>query len=147
MAKREVAETDPKFSVDLIKKAQLSGGALSKLSRQALESLLQRYKKFWQLVKANPDKRLMPPRDVDEMWHIHLLYPVDYARDCLEYFRHILDHNTGFIDTDEERQKLARLSKSSKAIWDREFRDEPYRLDVEWVERLAPKPCCAIAGS
>lgn len=144
MAKRKAAETDPNFSVDLIEKAQLLRGPLSKLSRQELQTHIERYKKFWRMVKANPDTRLMPPRDVDEIWHIHLLYPVEYVRDCKKYFGNILSHDTGFSDTNEERQKLARLSKKTEAVWDRTFRGEPYSSAAEWVQKLEPKPCCAI---
>ena len=35
-----------------------------------------------QLAKAHPGQTLVPTLDVDLIWHVHMLSPLDYREDC-----------------------------------------------------------------
>lgn len=51
-----------------------------------------RYKAFLCLAALNRDGQLVPPHDVDEMWHVHILHTKKYAKDCQDYLGFFLHH-------------------------------------------------------
>ncbi len=112
------------ISIDLVAAAGKSHGPLAKLSQQALQRLEQRYRRFLQLARDNPKNRLSPGHDIDEMWHLHMLHPVAYLRDCLRNFNAILDHNPGFgLKDDSEWQQLNQQFNATGALWQQAFGD------------------------
>jgi hypothetical protein len=54
---------------------------------------VEEYKKFLVLCKEYPDQRLIPGRDVDSVWHRHILNTQQYMLDCQKYFGYYLHHS------------------------------------------------------
>lgn len=52
-----------------------------------------RYVHFLQLAKAHPHETLVPTLDVDLIWHVHMLSPLDYRDDCYAMLGRILSHD------------------------------------------------------
>lgn len=50
------------------------------------------YKKFLTLCAEFPQKAIVPPVEVDKMWHYHILDTMKYAEDCQNIFGYFLHH-------------------------------------------------------
>ena len=52
-----------------------------------------RYADFLQLAKAHPGETLVPTLDIDLIWHVHMLSPLDYRDDCKAILGRVLSHD------------------------------------------------------
>ena len=131
------------FSEDMLEAAKRSTGPLSKLDDANRRYVLDRYRQFLLLAKRHPKQRLAPTADIDEMWHVHMLMPRAYAKDCTAYFGDILDHNAGFGHEPGELPKLRKYFDKSAELWKEEFEEE-YLADIGTA---SPLPMCYKAVS
>jgi hypothetical protein len=57
-----------------------------------IEEIGNQYKEFWRLVKENPNEKIEPlSKEMDDLWHEHILDTKLYASDCkriLGFFMH-----------------------------------------------------------
>lgn len=95
-----------------------------------IKKVIENYKKFLFLVKINPGIRIAPTKDIDEVWHMHILYPVMYHKDCMDIFGFILDHNPGYGTKPNELPKLKKTYYKTAEIWETMY-GEPYAVDLE----------------
>lgn len=58
----------------------------------AIEVAIQRYKIFLLQRKRHPEDRLVPPLDIDRVWHAHILQTAQYRQDCQRYLGWFLNH-------------------------------------------------------
>lgn len=114
------------LSIDLLAAAQRSE-SLRDRPRVELERAARDYERFLELAGQVPGP-LAPTRAIDEMWHLHMLHPVAYHRDCLRLFGKILDHDGGFGLQPAERPALGRAFERTAALWMQRF-GEPYGSD------------------
>ena len=126
MSKRKKAVEFIEFSENMIEAAGRSRGPLAKLDEAGREYVLERYRKFLALAKRYPKQPLAPTADIDEMWHLHMLMPRAYAKDCDSYFGEVLDHQAGFDPS--EAPKLQEFFDRTAELWEKEFA-EPYLKD------------------
>ena len=68
---------------------------------------------------------MAPTRDIDMVWHLNMLSPVAYHRDCMAYLGRILDHDSGFGQTPEEVVILSGVFAETARRWEEAF-GEPY---------------------
>lgn len=113
----------PVFSADLHEAARRSESETSEWIAEKVDESIERYRKFFALARSG--ERLAPTRDIDMIWHLHMLAPVAYYNDCMSYLGHILDHNGGFGQTPEESVVLADLFAQTSRCWEEVF-EEPY---------------------
>jgi len=73
-----------------IKATQVDGGYGWSLE-YAVE-ISQLYRIFLFLCLRYPDQKILPPREVDEFWHLHILDTRAYVRDCEQVFGQYLHH-------------------------------------------------------
>lgn len=96
------------ISVDLALAAhRVEDGFFSSFTPSATLEAAERYERFLTLIQKHPDAIIAPTRDIDEMWHLHMLHPVAYHRDCMSSFGEIIDHDGGFGSEPEEAPVLA----------------------------------------
>ena len=72
------------------------------------------------------------PLDIAWVWHVHMLSPVNYERDCNEIASTLLDHK---ILVGEQRQKG--LIKA-KALWEKLYPRKPFEVDLTAPVNNAP---------
>lgn len=84
-----------------------------------------RYERFLGLVAAHPGLPQAPTRDIDEMWHLHMLSPRAYYDDCMRMFGDILDHDGGFGKGEDEAAQLQVTFEQTSRMW-QEMYGEPY---------------------
>jgi uncharacterized protein DUF1399 len=121
------------ISVDLLRAAGRSESFPKEWSEEKRRRALDRYGKFLRLAAKYPDTRLAPCRDIDEFWHLHMLHPVAYARDCDRLFGGLLDHDGGFGKAPEEEPVLIGVWTETARLFELEF-GEQYREPDEGVE-------------
>jgi hypothetical protein len=115
-----------RISVDLAVAAhRVEEGFFSGRTQDETVESAERYLKFLALVQKYPDAIIAPTRDIDEMWHLHMLHPVAYYRDCMSSFGEIIDHDGGFGSEPEEAPVLAATFDYTAQLWQQEY-GEPY---------------------
>jgi hypothetical protein len=123
MSKQNVSGQSPIISVDLVKAALRSEELVGVPARQ-LERDVRDYERFLLLAAAMPGEPLAPTRAIDRMWHLHMLHPRAYARDCASLLGDILDHDGGFGTTEDEAPILARIFAQTASLWRAAYGEE-----------------------
>jgi hypothetical protein len=131
----ESTEQLPSLSFDYLKGARLSRGVLATLSDDDVRSLAERYRRFLALKAKYPRQAIAPTEIIDEMWHLHMLHPRAYHRDCMEAFGFILDHNPGFGAGEDEVEALASTFARTAERYEREF-GESYSLPGQPLQNV-----------
>lgn len=75
-------------------------------SREQVERAIARYKMFLNLVYLYPNSGIVPTREIDVVWHYHILDTRKYACDCEWLFGYFVHHNPN-LDSRSEPDKLA----------------------------------------
>ena len=70
-------------------------------------SAIQEYKKM--LVMAKLGVHVVPGKDIDEIWHSHILFTKKYQDDCNDFFGYYLNHkpSDGSSEEDNMKRKLS----------------------------------------
>ncbi|BAZ09315.1 peptidase [Calothrix sp. NIES-4071] len=76
---------------------------------------IERYKMFLYLIYLYPNRTIIPTREIDTVWHYHILDTHKYAYDCEFLFGYFLHHNPNF-DYESETLKLAWLEAIAETI-------------------------------
>jgi len=121
-------------SIDLVRAAMRSEDFRDSLTLAELEEAEERYEKFLLLAKKHPERQLAPTRDIDLMWHLHMLHPRAYAADCYALFGDLLDHDGGFGSASDEVEPLKVAFAETAALW-RDTYSEPYTGMVKCTRR------------
>lgn len=120
--------TLPVLSTDLIAASYRSDDFPQDWSRAQRERSFERYLRWLLLKQLNPKTRMAPTRDIDLFWHLHMLSPVAYHRDCMKLFGRLLDHDGGFGKGPGEKTQLITVFCETAALWEATFGDG-YRED------------------
>ena len=113
------------ISVDLFAAAKKSPSFPEDWSDDQIRHELSRYEKFLLLAQRHPGQPLAPTKNIDEMWHMHMMNPRAYYNDCQRLFGDILDHDGGFGSNADELPVLQRTFDKTAELWKKEF-SEPY---------------------
>jgi len=81
-----------------------------------IATAVQRYFDFLELARQQPSHLLVPTLDIDLIWHVHQLSPVDYRDDCQELLGRPLSHDTSHGSAD-----LAAAFQQTQAAWEHAF--------------------------
>ena len=76
---------------------------------------IRRYETCWLPLAAEHagyGKELAPPLDVHWVWHVHMLAPYYYEKDCTELVRCVLDHR---LMSDNSRHAAM---ERAKVLWE-----------------------------
>lgn len=74
-------------------------------SLEKADEMVARYRQFLELALIYPDKSIVPTKDIDEVWHTHILDTAKYREDCNKIFGRPLDHFPYFGIRGEEDEK------------------------------------------
>jgi hypothetical protein len=80
------------------------------------------YRCFLKLCVLYPGTAIVPTRQLDRVWHTHLLDTAKYRADCNEVFGHFVDHfpYAGLLN-DEDRQAWRRDFARTRRLFRRHF--------------------------
>lgn len=113
------------ISVDLLRAWERSERKPEGWTHADAVRALRRYERFLCLVAAHPGMPHAPTRDIDEMWHLHMLSPRAYYLDCMSLLGEIFDHDGGFGKGDGEAAQLQATFEQTSRMW-QEMYGEPY---------------------
>lgn len=115
----------PRPSVDLVRAAHRSDDVPADWDDATIARALLRYRRFLALVACDPSRPIAPTRDIDVMWHLHMLSPRAYHADCQRLFGELLDHDGGFGKAPEEEPVLVACFEATARRYEDAF-GEPY---------------------
>ena len=126
------------ISVDLIEGSRRQVALLQEVNKHpslysgpVLKNAVRRYEKLWlPLVAANPKKDLIPPIDIHWVWHVHLLAPFFYEKDCIRVVGAVVDHQLTPLSSHN-----AALERAQNAWWTA-YKDEPFEVALDDPEKL-----------
>ena len=118
------------ISIDLIDASRRQVSFLEEVNKYpalfegpVLNNAIRRYEKLWlPLLAANPKKELKPPLDIHWVWHVHLLAPYYYEKDCMRIVGVVLDHQLS--STSSQNSALERAQNA----WWTAYKDEPFEV-------------------
>jgi hypothetical protein len=114
---------------------------------------IRRYEKYWlpllaELTTSTEDKtettsnrkseggklKYVPPIDIHWVWHVHMLAPVSYIKDCKAITNgKIIDHQLCSL------QEFQRMRENTKPLWEKKFPHVPFEFhDVNSYKELNP---------
>ncbi|MEL6776657.1 MAG: glycine-rich domain-containing protein-like [Cyanobacteria bacterium J06597_16] len=73
---------------------------------------IEQYRRFLFLVNQYPERKIVPSREIDQVWHTHILDTAKYRQDCDLIFGEFMDHWPYFGMKDAEEEKELHLSFS-----------------------------------
>lgn len=120
-------------STDLLEAARRSDNLPAGWTEVECAVAYHRYLKWLALKLQHPESRFAPTRDIDFFWHLHMLAPVAYNRDCLRWFGRLLDHDGGFGKGPGELPRLKKVYEQTARWWEETY-GEPYREDGRWLQ-------------
>lgn len=85
-----------------------------KWSREEAEYAVYQYKKFLFLNALYPEQELVPTKEIDNVWHVHILDTEKYRNDCQYLFGRFLDHYpySGLGGQQDEKEHLKKFELS-----------------------------------
>ncbi len=136
----ESAVVDVAISVDLLAASERSDTFPQDWSRERRERGLSRYRRWLALKQEHPNSAMAPTREIDLFWHLHMLSPVAYHRDCVANFGGLLDHDGGFGKGEGELPILKNVFLRTARRWEARY-GEPYADDGKWAADAATTNC------
>jgi hypothetical protein len=80
------------------------------------------YREFLILSCLYPGKSIVPTKDIDTMWHTHILDTSKYRDDCNEVFGYFLDHFPYFgLRGEEDAKNLKAAFEETKMLFEEHF--------------------------
>ena len=100
--------------------------------KQGAEKAAQYYRNYLTLALKYPDKTLPPSKDIDEVWHTHVLHTEQYAADCDAIFgkfmHHIPAESPPFKKGGQGGFNYVEAFQQTQALHNQEFGDYIYEI-------------------
>src|SRR5712691_11040907 len=91
-------------------------------SREYADRMELAYKRFLTLLVTHPEETIAPSKDVDKVWHGHILDTLKYAEDCQNVLGYFLHHFPYFgMRGEEDAKNLAAAAENMKRLYQQEF--------------------------
>lgn len=92
-------------------------------SLQQATKAIEGYRRFLFLVYRYPEQQIVPSREVDEVWHTHILDTIKYRQDCDLLFAKFMDHWPYFgLKDAAERQALNDAFTETQQLMQKHFK-------------------------
>ncbi|MGK7928224.1 MAG: glycine-rich domain-containing protein-like [Spirulina sp.] len=83
---------------------------------------IEQYRRFLILKHFYPDRDIVPTREIDRVWHVHILDTMKYREDCLRLFGEMLDHFPYLgLRGESDRELLEQTFRESQALFEKTF--------------------------
>lgn len=93
-------------------------------TEEEAKEAIRKYKNFLVLRYKYPKTSLVPTKEIDEVWHAHILHTKEYTKDCQRFFGKYLHHNPASGASEEKKRLKKSYENTTKLYWE-EFK-EPY---------------------
>jgi hypothetical protein len=93
------------------------------LSLEQVLNNIEGYRQYLFLYHLYPDRILVPSKEIDQVWHTHILDTAKYREDCDLLFGRFIDHWPYFGLADEaDRAALEQAFVETQALYDHHFK-------------------------
>lgn len=101
-------------------------------SRKSATLALEQYRNFLFLKKKYGSQYVLPPsREIDEVWHAHVLHTKDYFNFCNIVFGEYLHHTPHLVgEANESRSALEEMFTNTQELYKAEFGDYLYTIKM-----------------
>ena len=83
---------------------------------------IEQYRRFLFLTYRYPQQTIVPSREVDQVWHTHILDTEKYRDDCDQLFGRFIDHWPYFgLKDEDERQQLETAFAETQRLLEHHF--------------------------
>lgn len=89
-------------------------------NKKALDAI-KHYKCFIFLCVKYQNFRLVPTKEIDEVWHLHILETRNYMSFCNKFFGEYIHHDTSLGVSQKSKKKLKSRFEKTKELWKLEF--------------------------
>ncbi|KST63964.1 glycine-rich domain-containing protein [Mastigocoleus testarum] len=105
-------------------------------SREKTSQAISRYLMFLTLIYLYPNRQFVPSREIDLVWHFHIIDTIKYAQDCQILFGYFIHHFPYFGNRDAaDRKNLEFIFKQTQVLFEEHF--GPNSLTEEGVSEAA----------
>ena len=126
-------EAEIGISVDLVQAAKWQLAFLKEVDKYpclysgySVKNAILRYERYWlPLAAENDGKDICPPLDVHWIWHVHMLAPYFYEKDCTAIVGKVIPHK---LRTESARHSAM---ENAAVLWAAKFNDEPFHLRLD----------------
>lgn len=94
-------------------------------SKEKVEQIEVWYRRFLYIRLHEKEAVLVPTNDIDEFWHIHMLYTKQYYNDCKKIFSCIVQHNPTVEPSKEENDLFLKNFKNSLELFQKYYNEIP----------------------
>ncbi|XP_047129223.1 uncharacterized protein LOC105847354 isoform X1 [Hydra vulgaris] len=96
--------------------------------KNVLKNALYRYENYWLPLLAKYDQAVIAPLDIEWVWHLHILNPAAYNKDCKKLVNKVIDHVPMFLALDTHSISLK--------YWSEEYPNVDYQVDLSDINPL-----------
>jgi hypothetical protein len=89
--------------------------------KQAFNSV-ERYEKLFKLFGSGTS--LVPTKEIDKVWHLHMLDPISYHDSCMSYHGKLIGHNPSLDPSEKEKRKMDSLFLQTGRIFYETYGEE-----------------------
>ncbi|MEO0758316.1 MAG: hypothetical protein AAFY78_15760 [Cyanobacteria bacterium J06648_16] len=83
---------------------------------------IELYRRFLFLNYLYPDRPIVPSREIDQVWHTHILDTAKYREDCDSLFGQFMDHWPYFgVRDEEDRKALNSAFEETQSLFEKHF--------------------------
>ncbi|GED44037.1 glycine-rich domain-containing protein [Cobetia marina] len=103
-------------------KHKYTASSEAEMSVEAWDKAEREYRRFLSLKAFYPAVSLVPSKEVDALWHAHILDTRAYREDCHQVFGRFIDHYPYFgIYGEDDYQQLKDAFAQTVALYDKHF--------------------------
>ena len=96
-----------------------------------IHKVMSFYRAFLVLNALYPQERIVPPKEVDEFWHAHILDTKKYADDCEAVFGYFFHHYPFFgMRSQGDALVYEKAIARSRALWLQLTGEDPFALEA-----------------
>ena len=114
------------------------------LSEEIVDEAIAEYRRYMTLVSLGYAPLNMFSQQVDEVWHMHILFTQDYANFCEQTLGHFLHHNPKTVQegVEERKEGAARFIEAYTTV----FGSQPPSIWSGLNNLNTSCRCCAYCG-
>ena len=83
---------------------------------------VDRYEKLFKLFGKGVS--IVPTKEIDDVWHLHMLNPISYYEACMEYHGKLIGHDPALENSEAEKSKLHSQFLVTADIWKATYGEE-----------------------
>jgi hypothetical protein len=120
------------------------------MSVEEADELVKKYRCFLKLCAMYPEESIVPSKEIDKVWHVHILDTAKYVADCDAVFGFMLHHFPYFgLRGEADLEMLHAKGTQTRELYQRHFGEDMYGGSLENMDATCTgncSPSCTPSG-